>query len=129
MCKTECQYEDMLHFYNTNFVFDRKGTLIAKYWKQRLYIEPVFEVPKEHLLTYFETDFGVTFGTFICFDALWDESFALLEKYPIITDIVQPTTWVDELPFLLAPLEQNGWAVGLVGSGYGYWDILTKGTN
>ena len=89
----------------------------------------MFEVPKEHLLTYFETDFGVTFGTFICFDALWDESFALLEKYPIITDIVQPTTWVDELPFLLAPLEQNGWAVGLVGSGYGYWDILTKGTN
>merc|ERR1711892_822837 len=102
-----------MNFYNTNFVFDREGTLIAKYWKQNLFMEPVYVAPKEHVFTYFETDFGVTFGTFICFDALWDESFNLLEKYPNITDIVYPTAWEDEMPFMLAPIEQNGWAVGM----------------
>ena len=103
-CETDCENEDMLSIYNTNFVFDREGTLIAKYWKQNLFMEPVFEVPKEHIFTHFETDFGVTFGTFICFDALWGESLSLMQRYPNITDIVYPTAWVDELPFMLAPL-------------------------
>eukprot|EP00092_Neocalanus_flemingeri_P008797 GFUD01009470.1.p1 GENE.GFUD01009470.1~~GFUD01009470.1.p1 ORF type:complete len:507 (+),score=151.05 GFUD01009470.1:145-1665(+) len=121
-CEADCQHDDMVSLYNTNFVFDRDGTLIAKYWKQNLFHEPVFEVPTEHTFTYFETDFGVTFGTFICFDALWEESFSLLQKYPNITDIVYPTAWVDELPYMLAPQEQTGWAVGMgvnfLASGY-----------
>ena len=112
-CETDCLHDDMLSFYNTNFVFDRQGTLVAKYWKQTLFLEPVMEVPKEPDFTYFETDFGVTFGTFICFDALWGQSVSLLEKYPNITDIVYPTAWYDEYPFLLAPQEQSDWAVGM----------------
>ena len=32
-CWTDCENRDMLSFYNTNFVFNREGTLIAKYWK------------------------------------------------------------------------------------------------
>ena len=59
ICETDCQNEDMMNFYNTNFVFDREGTLIAKYWKQNLFMEPVYVAPKEHVFTYFETDFGV----------------------------------------------------------------------
>ena len=121
-CNGNCEHEDGLNFYNTNFVFDRSGSLIAKYWKQNLFMEPVMDVPKEHRFTYFETDFGVTFGTFICFDALWGESVELLRLYPNITDIVYPTAWVDEMPFMIAPVEQNGWAVSnnvnFLASGY-----------
>ena len=61
-------------------MFDRNGTLIAKYWKQNLFFEPVFDVPAEPVFTSFQTDFGVSFGTFICFDSLWEESTELLEK-------------------------------------------------
>ena len=61
-------------------MFDRTGTLIAKYWKQNLFFEPVFDVPAEPVFTSFQTDFGVSFGTFICFDSLWEESTELLEK-------------------------------------------------
>ena len=39
-----------------------------------------------------------------------------------MTDILYPTAWVDELPFLLAPQEQTAWAVAnnvnFLASGY-----------
>ena len=28
-----------------------------------------------------------------------------------MTDIVFPTSWVDDIPFFVAPVVQNGWAV------------------
>jgi len=111
-CPEDCQREDKLHFYNTNFVFDRSGMLIAKYWKRNLFLEPTFDFPSKHQFTYFETDFGVTFGTFICFDALWSESMELIENHPSITDIVYSTAWVAEMPFMTAPQQQNAWAAG-----------------
>ena len=61
-------------------VFDRTGVLVAKYWKQNLFFEPVFDVPSEPVFTTFTTDFGVTFGTFTCFDSLWNQSFDLIQK-------------------------------------------------
>ena len=43
-------------------------------------------------------------------------------QFPNVTDILYPTAWVDELPFLLAPQEQNAWAVtnnvNFLASGY-----------
>ena len=61
-------------------MFDRTGVLVAKYWKQNLFFEPVFDVPSEPVFTTFTTDFGVTFGTFTCFDSLWNQSFDLIQK-------------------------------------------------
>ena len=34
----ECKHEDGFNTFNTNLVFDRSGTLIAKYWKQNLFL-------------------------------------------------------------------------------------------
>ena len=66
--------------YNTNLVFDRSGNLVAKYWKQNLFFEPVFDVPAEPVFTSFTSDFGVSFGTFTCFDVIWEQSVQLLAK-------------------------------------------------
>ena len=68
-------------------MFDRTGTLIAKYWKQNLFFEPIFDVPADPVFTSFRTDFGVNFGTFICFDSLWEESLELLEKVSCQTGV------------------------------------------
>ena len=76
----KCLHDDGYNLYNTNLVFDRSGVLVAKYWKQNLFFEPVFDVPSEPMFTTFTTDFGVTFGTFTCFDSLWNQSFDLIEK-------------------------------------------------
>ena len=78
--QVECNHEDGYNLYNTNIVLDRAGTLIAKYWKQNLYFEPVFDVPAEPVFTSFTSDFGVSFGTFICFDILWEQSVQLLQQ-------------------------------------------------
>ena len=83
-------------------------------------MEPIFDVPSQPTFTTFTTNFGVTFGTFICFESLWERAFELVQKvfitlqetfvlslflflYPNVTDIVFPTAWVDEIPFLTAP--------------------------
>ena len=68
-------------------MFDRNGTLIAKYWKQNLFFEPVFDVPAEPVFTSFQTDFGVSFGTFTCFDVVWEQSVQLLAQAGNMTTI------------------------------------------
>lgn len=78
--QVECRHGDGYHLYNANLVFDRSGGLVAKYWKQNLFLEPVFDVPAEKVFTSFTSDFGVNFGTFTCFDALWDQSVELLRQ-------------------------------------------------
>ena len=87
-------------------------------------MEPIFDVPSQPAFTTFTTDFGVNFGTFICFESLWERAFELVQKvfitfqetpnvslfgfqYPNVTDIVFPTAWVDEVPFLTAAQVNN----------------------
>lgn len=48
----------------------------------------------------FDTDFGVKFGTFICFDILFSEPAIQLTRVHQVTDIVYPTAWFSEVPFL-----------------------------
>lgn len=48
----------------------------------------------------FDTDFGVKFGTFICFDILFREPATQLTRVHQVTDIVYPTAWFSETPFL-----------------------------
>lgn len=57
----------------------------------------------------FETDFGVRFGVFICFDILF-KSPALDLVSKGIRDFVYPTFWFSELPYLTALQTQNMWA-------------------
>ncbi|KAM7347153.1 vanin-like protein 1 [Cochliomyia hominivorax] len=104
--------EEGLKKYNTNVVFDREGRVISRYRKTHLYR---YEWYSENVLTKpelatFTTDFGVTFGHFICFDMLFYEPAQVLIRELNITDIVYPTYWFSELPFLTAVQLQEGWA-------------------
>ncbi|XP_014091853.2 vanin-like protein 1 [Bactrocera oleae] len=101
-----------LNSYNTNVVFDRQGRVISRYRKTHLYRYEWYDVnvlPQAELAT-FITDFGVTFGHFICFDMLYWEPPEVLVKEHGITDIIYTTYWFNELPFLTAVQLQEGWA-------------------
>ncbi|KAK6644954.1 hypothetical protein RUM43_001230 [Polyplax serrata] len=108
--------------YNTNVVFDRNGAVVARYAKYNLFDEFNTNKPKEPELSFFTTDFGVTFGTFICFDILFQEPTLVLVNRYKITDFLFTSQWFSELPFLTALQAQRGWAeandVNLLASGY-----------
>lgn len=48
----------------------------------------------------FKTDFGVTFGIITCFDILFDEPARRIIYDKNVTDILFPTAWLSEMPFL-----------------------------
>ncbi|KAG7170163.1 Vascular non-inflammatory molecule 2-like, partial [Homarus americanus] len=101
-------------FYNTQVVFNRNGTVIARYHKKNLFLEPEFmpgTEPDEQAV--FTTDFGVTFTLQVCFDiAFLHPGVTNIETHGI-KDVVMSTSWVDILPFIIAPSVQNGWSRGL----------------
>lgn len=108
--------------YNTNVVFDRNGTVIARYRKYNLFGEIYLDRTEKPEYVIFNTDFGVTFGTFTCFDIVFEEpAMGLVNTYNV-TDIVFPTAWFSELPLYIAIQEQSAWAyatnVNLLASGY-----------
>ncbi|GLV36317.1 uncharacterized protein CBL_08811 [Carabus blaptoides fortunei] len=113
---------DDFYLYNTNIVFDRNGAVIARYRKYNLFGEPAFNRTDTPELVTFDTDFGVTFGTFICFDILFAEPAMQLIREKKVTNFVYPTAWFSELPFLSAVQVQAGWArangVNLLAAGY-----------
>ncbi|XP_011189692.1 vanin-like protein 1 [Zeugodacus cucurbitae] len=101
-----------LNTYNTNVVFDRQGRIVSRYRKTHLYRFEWYDatvLPQVEHAT-FTTDFGVTFGHFICFDMLFWDPAEVLVKERGITDIIYPTYWFSELPFLTAVQLQEGWA-------------------
>ncbi|XP_017064084.1 vanin-like protein 2 [Drosophila eugracilis] len=97
-----------LNVFNTNVVFDREGVVVSRYRKVHLYGEPKNSTYLPELST-FETDFGVTFGHFICFDILfYTPAHQLVDQG--VTDFVYPAMWFSQLPFLTAVQIQLGWA-------------------
>lgn len=121
-CKTDtCSQKDTV-YYNTNVVFDRTGKVIARYRKTHLFMELQFSMTDKPEIVTFDTDFGVTFGTFVCFDILFHEPSLNLTRNAGVTDIVYSTAWFSEVPFLTAAQAQFGWSyaenVNLLASGY-----------
>ncbi|KAL6266517.1 hypothetical protein P5V15_003365 [Pogonomyrmex californicus] len=114
--------KDKMFYYNSNVAFDRTGKIIARYRKTNLFTEPQFNVTAIPEIVSFDTDFGVTFGTFICFDILFREPALQLTRVHNVTDFVYPTAWFSEVPFLTAVQTQAGWSfaedVNLLASGY-----------
>ncbi|XP_069678402.1 vanin-like protein 2 [Periplaneta americana] len=129
---TEDCPRDGVIYYNSNVVFDRKGTVVARYRKFNLFGEPGFSVTPEPEFSMFETDFGVKFGTFTCFDIMFQHPAVTLVKGYGITDIVFPTAWFSELPFLTAVQAQTAWAHGMdvnfLGAGYSYPGVGSTGS-
>ncbi|XP_029667481.1 vanin-like protein 2 isoform X1 [Formica exsecta] len=114
--------KDKMFYYNSNVVFDRTGKIIARYRKTNLFGEQQFNVTSKPEIVIFDTDFGVKFGTFICFDILFHEPALQLTRVHQVTDIVYPTAWFSEAPFLTAVQTQAGWSfsedVNFLVSGY-----------
>lgn len=104
-----CSRTDSNSYYNTNVVFDRKGVVISRYRKFNLFGESVDKPFKPTMVT-FDTDFGVTFGTFICFDLMFRKPALELIRTNKVTDIIFTTMWFSELPFLTAVQVQQHWA-------------------
>lgn len=95
--------------YNTNVVFDRQGAVVSRYRKWNLYGELNMDITTTPDISYFATDFNVTFGHFICFDIMFSTpALRLLELG--ITDIVYPTMWFGQLPFLTGIQTQTMWS-------------------
>ncbi|KAH8396330.1 hypothetical protein KR222_008493 [Zaprionus bogoriensis] len=120
--------------FNTNVVFDRSGRVISRYrkthlWRQEYHSSSVMREPQ---LATFATDFGVTFGHFICFDMLFYEPAMRLLLERNVTDVIYPTFWFSELPFLTALQLQEGWAYGndvnLLAADGSQPDICTTGS-
>lgn len=74
--------------------------MINRYRKTNLFTEPQFNVTSVPEIATFTSDFGVRFGTFICFDILFHEPALQLTRLYNITDIIYPTAWFSEMPFL-----------------------------
>ncbi|XP_017055095.1 vanin-like protein 3 [Drosophila ficusphila] len=96
--------------YNTNVVFDRQGAVISRYRKWNLYLEHSTNRTEFPELATFATDFGVTFGHFICFDMLFYEPAQDLVERLGIRHVIVTKMFNSELPFLTASQFQQGWA-------------------
>lgn len=118
--KPGCPSDDFL-IYNTNVVFDRTGRVIARYRKYNLFGERNTDRTAEPELSTFKTDFGVTFGQFICFDIMFESPALNLTRDLGITDIIFSSHWFSELPYLVGVEAQAAWAyandVNLLSSG------------
>lgn len=101
LCSASIAYCPQIGFtrFNANVVFDRNGKVIAKYRKHHLFREGGVNASVEAELSTFETDFGVTFGQFICFDILFQKPAMQLVKNGI-KNFIFPAFWTSELPFL-----------------------------
>lgn len=111
------------HRYNTNVVFDRNGAVIARYRKFNLFREAGTNTTHLPEIVTFETDFGVTFGMFTCFDLLFAKPPLELIKRDV-KNFVFPAMWTSEPPFLTATQIFESWAyannVNLIAAGTNY---------
>lgn len=96
-------------YFNTDVVFDKNGCVAARYRKINLLNENLF-VPGKATL-YFETDFGVTFGLYTCFDIVFKHPALNVLSDLEVTDIVYPVAWFSHLPFLQGLSVHHGYAV------------------
>lgn len=100
---------DRIKLFNTNLVFDRSGCIISRYRKFNLFVEPNMNITDKPEIATFETDFGVTFGHFVCFDILF-KSPALDIINMNVSHILYPSMWFSEIPFLASVQIQQSFA-------------------
>ncbi|XP_050448513.1 vanin-like protein 1 [Cataglyphis hispanica] len=131
-CTGDICPKDKMLYYNSNVVFDRTGKIIARYRKTNVFEDGRFNVMLEPEIVIFDTDFGVKFGTFTCFDILFYEPALQLTRVHQVTDIVFPTAWISVTPFLTTVQTQAGWSfsedVNLLTSGYNDLDFGHTGS-
>ena len=133
IAERELDIENNIHYHNTNVVFDRTGKIIARYRKTNLFMEYLlFETTETPEIVTFDTDFGVKFGTFICFDMLFRVPALNLTRIEGVSNFVYPVAWGSEVPFLTALQVQFGWSfsenVNLLAAGYHGTEFASMGS-
>ncbi|XP_065204010.1 uncharacterized protein LOC135834100 [Planococcus citri] len=107
--------DDVL-LYNTEVVFDRKGTIVARYRKYNLFVERwlngVNQTENVELVT-FTTDFNETFGLMICFDILFKDPGVTLVKEKQVTSMIFSAAFFSSLPFLATSSIEAGWSYAM----------------
>lgn len=101
---------DKVKYFNTNVAFDRNGTLVARYHKNHLFVEPLMNPADPYEFAVFKTDFGAQVGLFICFDVLFAESSLLVEKHNVTLGVMS-SWWFDELPGWYSVGVQQAWSI------------------
>ena len=103
---------DGFFLYNTNIVFDKDGSYLAKYHKRHLYGGEVLEFnfpPADQKPVSFNTSIGVKFGTFTCFDMLFNfPAFDLVHEG--VKNFLFTTFWGSEFPSLISIAVQQSWS-------------------
>ena len=93
--------KDGRYQFNTNVVFDSKGTLISRYHKRNMYDEtPLFDPSPTPEYSIFETPFG-TFGHIVCFDILNYYPTQVLLDEKGIQNLIVTSAWNVFYPFVL----------------------------
>ena len=98
--------------FNTDVAFDRTGSLVAKYWKWHTFgLSPLIDQPGEceRRPASFETDFGVPFGLFVCFDIEFEDPVQVLLDEGV-RHFAFSSAWVNNPPFGFATEIQQGWS-------------------
>lgn len=98
------------NLYNTDVAFDRNGAVVSRYRKYNLFGERSLNTTITPDVSTFTTDYNVTYGMFTCFDILF-ETPALALTRQNVNNIIFPTMWFSELPFLTALQAQQMFAV------------------
>ncbi|KAJ8711351.1 hypothetical protein PYW07_008593 [Mythimna separata] len=105
--------EEKEYIFNTNVVFDRSGAVIDRFRKINLFGEYTHTPALRPDLGEFSTDFGVTFGHFICFDLMFQVPAVQVVQKSNIKNVIFPTMWFSELPYLTAVQIQEAYAYSL----------------
>ncbi|KAL0867648.1 hypothetical protein ABMA27_008399 [Loxostege sticticalis] len=101
------------YLFNTNVVFDRSGAIIDRYRKINLFGERSRTPALTPDLGVFDTDFGVKFGHYICFDLMFQvPALQVVEKLNI-NDVIFTTMWFSEMPYLSAVQIQQAYAYAM----------------
>ncbi|XP_018565185.1 vanin-like protein 3 [Anoplophora glabripennis] len=97
-------------YYNSDVAFNSSGGVIGRYHKWNLFGEYGKSPPAEVELVSITTKNNNTFGMFTCFDILFAQPPLNLTRDLGLKNILFPTMWFSELPFLTALQTQQMWA-------------------
>lgn len=97
-------------YYNSNVAFNNSGGVIGRYRKWNLFGEYSKSPPAEVELVSITTKNNNTFGMFTCFDIMFAQPALNLTRDLGLKNILFPTMWFSELPYLTALQTQQMWA-------------------